>query len=134
MSETTTTPNPFTLATRKKLRFTPGQLSTEDLWDLPLEKLDQMAVAIDAARAKSKTFLEDEEGLPVERKTDDALRLEVILEVMRTRQAENKAKREAKAAAAQLTFLEGLLEKKKMAALESLPVGDIEAQIAALKG
>lgn len=41
----------FELATRQKLRFSSplrgGLISTEDLWDLSLEELDQMAQALD---------------------------------------------------------------------------------------
>ena len=51
----------FEKASKAKLRFSTsrGQLSTEDLWDLSLESLDQIAVAIDKAleTAGKKSFI-----------------------------------------------------------------------------
>ena len=51
----------FEKASKLKLRFSTnrGELSIEDLWDLSLESLDQIAVAIDKAleTAGKKSFI-----------------------------------------------------------------------------
>jgi hypothetical protein len=128
--------NIFMEAGRLKLRFESGagSLMVEDLWDLPLKRLDTMAVSINKSlNAESESFLEAEEN------TGDAgvalarLRLEVLKSIITTRQAENKAAKAARDSRAQLEFMNSLLERKQMAKMEELSMEEIQAKIAELQ-
>jgi siroheme synthase (precorrin-2 oxidase/ferrochelatase) len=127
--------HPFVEATKTKLRFSVnGQLSVEDLWDLPLNKLDEMAVAIDAEQSGSrKSFLANPDRKVTIAQQQDALRLEVLKQVIETKQAENTAKREAADKRQRKEFLQRLLDKKKIDQLESLSAEDIEKELAAME-
>lgn len=128
--------HPFVEATKTKLRFAAsGHISAEDLWDLPLSKLDEMAIAIDSELSGSrKSFLANPDRRVTIAQQQDALRLEVLKQVIETKQAENAAKREAADKRARKEFLERLLEKKKIDQLESLPAEDIEKELASIEG
>lgn len=133
MSET----NVFQEASKRKLRFVApnGFLSSEDLWDLSLKKLDEMAVAIDTELGKArKSFLDNPDRAASAARTEDELKLEILKAVISTKQEENAAKRSAADKAARKAFLESLLQKKKIDQLESLPIEDIEKELAALEG
>lgn len=127
--------HPFVEATKTKLRFSAnGQLSIEDLWDLPLNKLDEMAVAIDTEQSGSrKSFLANPDRKVTIAQQQDALRLEVLKLVIETKQTENTAKREATDKRQRKEFLQRLLEKKKIDQLESLSTEDIEKELAAME-
>ena len=125
----------FFTAAKQKLRFNSsnGHLQAEDLWDLPLKKLDEMAVAIDATLGKTrKSFLENPDPKSSAVQVADELRMEVLKAVIADKQDENKAKREAADKSARRESLKGLLEKKKIDQLESLSAEDIEKELAAL--
>lgn len=133
MSDNTTTA--FFTASKKKLRFhtNRGQLSVEDLWDLTLKSLDELAVSIDSTVGKSrKTFLSAPDTRTTAAQAEDELRLEILKAVITAKQDENTAKREAADKAARKAFLKNLLEKKKIDALESLSAEEIEKELAAL--
>ncbi len=126
--------HPFIAATKAKLRFAiNGHIAIEDLWDLPLSKLDEMAVAIDSELSKTrKSFLENPDRKAAATQEEDALRLEVLKLVIETKQNENKAKREASAKRARREFLERIREKREIDQLESLSIEDIDRELAAL--
>lgn len=129
--------NPFLAATKKKLRFvtTGGHYSVEDLWDLSLKDLDRIAVKIDEtlSAGSRKSFLENPDPKASAARSEDELRLEILKAVIGAKQDENKATRAARDKASQKAFLEGLLEKRKIDALESLPLEEIQKQLAALE-
>jgi hypothetical protein len=127
--------HPFVAATKTKLRFAAaGHISAEDLWDLPLNKLDEMAIEIDGELSGSrKSFLANPDRRVTIAQQQDALRLEVLKLVIETKQAENAAKREAADKRARKEFLERLLEKKKIDQLESLSAEDIEKELASIE-
>lgn len=127
--------HPFVEASKNKLRFSAnGQLSVEDLWDLPLTKLDEMAIDIDSELTGSrKSFLANPDRRVTIAQQQDALRLEVLKQVIETKQAENSAKREAADKRARKEFLQRLLEKKKIDQLESLSAEDIEKELEAIE-
>jgi len=82
----------FEKASKAKLRFSTsrGQLSTEDLWDLSLESLDSIAVAIDKAleTAGKKSFI----GKRDTTNTTLELQLEILKHIIEVKLAEKDAK------------------------------------------
>lgn len=85
----------FKLATQQKLRVqtTKGNLSVEQLWDLPLTDLDTLAVSLQEAydESKGKSFLKKrtvkDKGLK--------LQFDIVLEILQTKAEEQSAAQEA---------------------------------------
>ena len=86
--------NIFEKATKMKLRFEfRGLLSTEDLWDLNLELLDQLYKTL----IKKKKSSDDESLLNVKTKEDDIIDLQIeIVKHIVTIKLEEKAEKENK--------------------------------------
>ena len=129
------TVNPFMAASRCQLRFNSdrGSFGVEDLWSLSLKSLDAMAVAIDAVIQPSrKSFLDNPDPKADKAMAENRLRLEVLLQVIATKQDENKAMCAALDKDKQREFLKGLLDKKRIDKLEGLSMEEIEAQLQAL--
>jgi hypothetical protein len=92
--------NIFKQATKLKLRFntTKGQLSTEQLWDLPLVELDNLAVRLEDESKKTgkKSFLVSNNK---EEDEKEKLMFDIAFEILTTRvkeQEEARKEREAK--------------------------------------
>ena len=122
--------NLFEQATRLKLRFKSnnGNVSTEDLWDLPLSQLD------DIAKGLRKELRETEDSFIEEKKSNAQLelRFEVVKHVITTKLAERDAKAQAKEKAARRQVLLEALEKKQNAALDGMSADDIKKELEAL--
>ena len=130
--------NVFETASRKKVRFDThmGQLTVEDLWDLPLTSktgrlnLDDMAREfhgrMEATAATS--FVETSTN------TDEAAELgfTLVKHVIDVKIIENKANKDAKAKADERKKLLGILSNKKDEELEGLSVEEIEERLKAL--
>lgn len=135
---TEVTANIFEQAARRKLRFVTdiGSLSTEQLWDLPLESkagklsLDSLAIDLDAQleKGKNKSFVSGPKKDPVTQ-----LRFDIVKHIIEVRVAENKAKTDQKQRDTQIEKLSETVAKKKDAALENLSVDELEAQLLKLK-
>lgn len=127
--------NVFLQASKQKLRLstTSGLLAVDDLWDLSLKKLDQIAVETDSRLKKSTTSFLENPSRPSAEALDDALRLEVLKVVIEVKQTENKTAREAAAKASQVAFLKDLLNQKELKNLQELSVEDIQKQLAELQ-
>ena len=123
----------FITAARKKIRFasTKGTLQVEDLFDLSLEALDKIAITIDTAldAAGKKSFI----GKRKAATTDLDTALDVVKFVIDVKQSEDAARKEKAEKENQVQFLNGLLEKKKMAQLEGLSMEEIQKQLDQLK-
>lgn len=124
----------FLSASRSKLRFstTKGLLSTEDLWDLSLESLNNIAKAVNRDLKASQ-----EESFIVKRSAADAtleLKLEILKHVIATKQFENEEKLNKKKKADEIDLLESLLMEKETEGLKSLTPDQIREKLAALKG
>lgn len=134
MSENTT--NVFLEATKRKLRFiTPnGHLSTEDLWDLPLTKLDEMAVTIDESLVGDrKSFRRNPDRKVTAQQAENRLRLDVLTEVIQAKEEDNARKVAAADKRARIEFLERLRDKKAMEQLEAKDLAEIEKELAELQ-
>lgn len=131
--------NIFELAARRKLRFssTKGELSTEQLFDLPLESRDggNLDAVAKAVNAELKSVAEES----FVKTTSNPLKatLELKLEVVKfviADKIEAAAKRSAASAkAAEKTALLEALANQEKAALGSLSAEQIKARLAVLE-
>lgn len=132
--------NIFEQASRLSLRYasTKGSLTTEQLWDLPLQSKTNFDLDTVAKAAHQELKAAGEESF-VATTANPAralleLRLDIIKHIIAVRLAENQAKSEASARAAERARLVEILGKKEDAALESLTPEQIKERIAALGG
>lgn len=128
----------FANATRAKLRFTSvrGNLSVEDLWDLPLTSakgasLDEVGRKLLAER---KSF--EEESLvstkPNPAKAINADAIEIVKYIVGVKEAERDAAKAAKEKAALKAQLTDVLARKQAASMEELTEQQIIDKINAL--
>lgn len=121
----------FEKAVRMKLRWPHnGQVNAEDLWDLPLAKLDGIYKAL-AREARART---EESLLDAHTEEDEvlALKIAVVKHVVSVRVAEREAAMARAENAARKQKLLAVLERKQTAALDDLPVDELQAMIDAL--
>ena len=120
-------------ALRTKLRFstTKGKLTTEDLFDLSLTDLNNLAIALDKKLSETprKSFISD----ITPDTQEDELRFNIVKDVITLKLAERNAAQNAKAKAAEKDQLLDILHRKKNEALENLSVAEIEAKLASLE-
>lgn len=116
--------NLFEIATRKKFRYPyNGMISTEDLWDLPVEKLDTIYKKL----TKEKKNDEEDSLLTLKTKNND---LEDCIEIVKfvvayKLNAAEEAKKKAEARRKNQRIME-LIAKKQDEKLESLPIEELE--------
>jgi hypothetical protein len=120
-------------ALRTKLRFstTKGKLTTEDLFDLSLTDLNNLAISLDKKLSETprKSFISD----IAPDTQEDELRFNIVKDVITLKLAERNAAQNAKAKAAEKAQLLEILHRKKNEALENLSVAEIEAKLASLE-
>ena len=120
----------FKLASKQKLRFktNKGLLSTEQLWDLSLEDLNDLAVSLDAENAKEankKSFL-------VKTSTKDKatkLSFDVALDVLNTKIEEAQVAREAFEIKENRKKILNLISEKKEESLKGKTIEELEAML-----
>lgn len=124
----------FIEASRTQLRFATGKgLGTvEDLWTLPLTKLDEMATALDdeieKTGKKSRLAAKTTASKELELKRD------IIDYVITTRQTEAKAKAENVTKKGEIDTLKDLLNRKKLSELEGMSAEEIQKKLDGLEG
>lgn len=124
--------NIFEIASRLKIRFQTdkGLLTVEDLWALPLTKLDALARA-----ANKQLKAEDEESFIVESVAKDKkleVSFELLKHVIKVRMEENKNAKVSQQRLEELNMLKDILANKKNEELHSMPIDEIEKRIAEL--
>lgn len=132
----------FEKATRNKYRFESpqGQLTVEDLWDLPLTtknptriaSLDGIAMALhkqlrEASEVESFVTVRPQEG-----QDDLRLQFEIVKHVIQVRLAENEAKAQKTKRAADKQQLLEIIARKQNAQLEETPIEELLARVNAL--
>jgi len=131
----------FEKAIRNKFRFpsAKGELSVEQLWDLPLlvktQGIDLNSVAV-ALNNELKTLGEEsfvETGSNPKRALVSD-KLDIVKYIIGVRQREKDAAEKRLQTTQQIADLENLLHSKKKDALQSLSEAEIEAKLAALRG
>jgi hypothetical protein len=129
--------NIFEQATRQALRFasSKGELSTEQLWDLPLQSragfdLDSIAKSVNAALKESA----EESFVSVATPANAilALKLEILKHIIGVKLAEQAEARNAAARAEQKRRLTEILGEKQDAALKDLSAEELQKRIAEL--
>jgi hypothetical protein len=131
--------NLFIAASRNKVRFdtVQGQLSIEDLWDLPLQTtrsgracLDTIAIELDQRlkNAGTTSFVND---APV---GNDELKMkfDIVLHVIEVRKAENKAVEVLRANAERKQKILSLIANKEDEALASQSVDELRELVSTL--
>lgn len=122
----------FQLASKKKLRFltNKGQLAVEDLWDLSLESLDNIAVSLDEVlqKASRKSFI----GKKDRTTGEDELRFEIVKAVIEAKSEEAEKAKVRASRRADREFLQRLLADKKVKELEGLDAAEIQKRLEAL--
>lgn len=120
-------------ALRTKLRFSTsrGKLTTEDLFDLSLTDLNNLAIALDKKLSETprKSFISD----IAPDTQEDELRFNIVKDVITLKLVERNAAQNAKVKAAEKAQLLEILHRKKNEALENLSVAEIEAKLASLE-
>lgn len=131
--------NLFIAASRNKVRFdtVQGQLSVEDLWDLPLQTtrggracLDTIAIELDQQlkNAGTTSFVDE---APV---GNDELKMkfDIVLHVIEVRKAENKAAEVLRANAERKQKILSLIADKENDALASKSVDELRSLVSTL--
>lgn len=134
--------NIFEIASRKRVRFPSmsGDLTLEQVWDLPLlakAGVDLEHVARQASgllKAESEESFVSAAAAPATSPEKElaALRLDLVKHIIATKQAENKARKDAADRAAERAKLVNLLANKQEAELQELTPEQIKERIATL--
>lgn len=127
----------FEQATKQKLRFLTqkGELSTETLWELPLQSrssinLDDLAKQVNARLKSSdvESFVTDN----VNANADDKLRLDILKHIINAKLKERDARRDAIETAERKKVLLAALANKQSENIQNLSEEDIKAELAKL--
>lgn len=129
----------FMDASKMKLRISTkkGDLTVEDLWDLPLTSKNGVSLD-DIAKALNKEVKESEEEsfvLPAKVsnvKKDAKIGFDIVLKIIRVKQDELEEKRLSKEKKVQKEKLMALIMRKEDEALENLDVNVLKEMIAKL--
>lgn len=133
-----TTQNIFEYATRNKLRFASirGELSAEQLWDVPLRSKDEFNLNSIAKVANKAWRDASEENFVETTRTPEHTRREMTLEVIKyiidVKIGEEKAAEKRAEKRAEKEKLLGILAEKQAGKLSELSEGELKKRIAAL--
>lgn len=121
----------FEKATRKKLRFVTnkGHISVEDLWDLSLEQLNELAKKLNKEvkdEQAEEDFLEDDEN---KKESLVKLRFDVVISILKTKKAEAKERENEVKRKAQKEKLLEIISKKQDSALEELSEEELKKRL-----
>ena len=128
----------FEKAARLKLRFTTpvGDLSAEDLWDLPLASragkanLDDLARALhqQIEQAPTVSFVKPTEPVSV----IPQLKFDLVLHIIKVKLAEQEAAQKAQTTRERKQQIMALIEQKKNDALGASSIDELQAMLDAL--
>ncbi len=129
----------FQQASRSKLRFATqlGQLSTEDLWDLPLTStkgVSLKSIATDLQLQVSAQPLKELDFFDVPEATDITLQLrfDIVKHIVTTRVAESRDKSAEAAKETKRAQLQALINDKLQDELKNKSVEELQAELASL--
>lgn len=124
----------FEIATRMKYRFSTnaGNLSTEDLWDLPLTSVKN--VSLDSvARSLSRTLKEDQEESFVVKKSSACevteTKLEIVKHIISVKLAERDRRQTAEAVKVEKVKLLNIIAEKEGEALKGESIDDLKKRL-----
>jgi hypothetical protein len=139
MTMQTIAPNYFEFATRNKLRFASirGELTVEQLWDVPLRSNDDFNLNIIAKTANKALKEISEESFVETKKTAKQTRLEMALETIKfiidTKLEEEKAAETRSKNKQEKEKLLKILAEKQEGKLSELSEKELQKRIAALE-
>lgn len=121
----------FETAVRNKLRFPyKGEISVEDLWDLPVPSLDSIfkKLNVQAKQANEESLLD------IKSKEDEVLdlKIEIIKYIVTTKLAEEKARLNARERREKKQKLSAILYSKQEQELQNKSAEELAAMIAEL--
>ena len=126
----------FDKAARLKLRFPSpkGQLTTEDLWDLPLTAMAGRPSLDDTAKTIYKSLNEGEVSFVSESKVDEKGRLclEIVQHIIRVKQAERAAAADAYERSAKKQRVMEAIARKQDEQLTNASLEELQAIMDAL--
>lgn len=128
----------FEKAARLKLRFDSpqGQLSVEDIWDLPLTSATNRANLDDVARKLSKQVKEAETESfvikPAKANEATVLKFDIVKHIIEVRLAENEAAATARANKEKKQQLLSLIAQKENEQLAGQSIEDLRKMVEAL--
>lgn len=119
----------FKLASKQKLRFqtSRGPLTTEQLWDLSLDELDELAVSLETEHKQS-----DKKSFIVKSTAKDKtakLRFDVILDVLNTKLEEAQALTEAQEIKEHNKKIISLISEKQDESLKGKSIKQLESML-----
>lgn len=124
----------FERATRLKLRFNTnrGNLSVEDLWDLPLTSVSGVNLD-DLARAENKALKESEEESfvvkPTKTSSGHELRLNILKRIIKVKLEERSASERSAINAQKREEIMSAIKKQKSDSLTKTSVEDLEKML-----
>ena len=127
--------NIFEQASRESLRFntSKGNISADDLWNLPLSSSTGKINLDDIARSISAKIKESEVESFVNKSTTantlEKLRLDVVKRVIEVKLEENEARKNEKETAARKQALLEALSNKKADSLTKMSEAELEAEL-----
>ena len=129
----------FQQASRSKLRFTTqlGNLSTEDLWDLPLTSANGVSlksIATELQLQVSAQPLKELDFFDVPEATDSTLQLrfDIVKHIVTTRVAESHDKSAEAAKDTKRAQLQALINDKLQDELKGKSIDELQAELASL--
>lgn len=124
----------FEKASRVKLRFEGGKgaYSVEDLWDLSLTDLDNLAKRVNSVLKNEgeESFIPTKSSKPV---TNNGLRLDILKHIINIRVQEQEDRKTRSERLAQLAELKDLAATKRNQELANQPIDEIEKKIKELE-
>lgn len=122
--------NIFEYATREKLRFPfRGEISVEDLWDLPLTNLDKVYKALNAqAKQNNEASLISSSVKTAEESRLDA-KIEIVRYIFAVKDNEAKARRQEVEKAEKKQKIMSIIARKQDEALESMSAEDLQKML-----
>lgn len=123
----------FILASRKKYRFPSdkGDLTTEQLWDVPLTSrngysVDNIAIAVnrELRSLQEESFVQNRSN---PRRSELQNMLDILKEVIAIRQAESEQATELAKKQSQKKVIQEAIERKRQQNLESMSLEELEA-------
>lgn len=119
----------YAKATRLKLRWATsrGVLTTEDLWDLSLQNLNQLAKSL-----KKEIKVQDEEDFLEEIKEEDTvlkIKFDIVLDILNIKKQEYKNSKEAAFNKEYNQKILGIIAAKENEALANKSIDELKAMI-----
>lgn len=123
--------NTFEEAARKKLRFEyHGLLSIEDLWDLPIEDLDELYGIL---MSEQKTIQTESLLKKSSKNSSLNLKISIVRHVVETLLQEDEARKNRANIKLQKEKIANIIQKKQDEGLENMSVEELQAVMDGLK-